>query len=181
MRNAASTIGCRVRRLLFAAALAGMALPSMESTAKTGSVRRLPGGMKRLLAQLSQSEGQDQLARLVAKSFFAALVRGDVDAMRAVCLDRVSFDGHWIEGEPELRQALAALSERAQLRALRLKRLLIVSREEMIRLYGPPPARLADAVDKRDQMVLARFNRQGAVAVLTKRDRHHWRIKALTD
>jgi hypothetical protein len=138
------------------------------------------GRLQQLLSRLKPASGTNEMATLVAKSFLAALLRGDVDAMRAVCLERVSFDGHWVSDEQQLRRELSSLSERARLRALKLKKLLLLSFDEATDLYGEPPPRLADAIGRRDRIALARMNRQGVIVVLTK-DGKNWRVRALTD
>lgn len=100
--------------------------------------------------------------------------------MLPLCAERVSFEGRWLAGEEQLRPALARLGERAQLRSLQLVDLHILSVEAMVARFGPPPERLRDAIRRGDSIVLARFNQQGAIAVMAKAGRF-WRIKALTD
>lgn len=117
---------------------------------------------------------------LVARSFVAALTSGNVEAMLALCAERVSLEGRWLKGEEQLRPALSALAERAQFRALKVLQLQTLPLDQMVKHLGPPPDRLADATSRRDWVALVRLNQQGFVALLTQVG-PFWRIKALTD
>jgi len=123
--------------------------------------------------------GDRFMAELVARSFFRALLAGDVKALLPLCAKRVNLDGRWVE-QPRLSAELLRLTERARSTALKLRRVKLVSYAEMVKRHGPPPKRLAGAVSRRDMIALARFNRLGALAVLTKQGRF-WRVAMLSD
>lgn len=119
-------------------------------------------------------------AQLTSQAFFTALVRGQPDIMFALCDSRVSFDGRWVAGEAALRQDLEQLVTRAKDQLLKLHEVRLVKLREMIKLFGQPPARLKSAIRPSDLIVLARFTRGGAIAVLGRKGRL-WRVKALSD
>lgn len=120
------------------------------------------------------------LPYLVASSFVRALLDGRLDAAAPLCAPRVSFDGHWVEGDRPLREALGQLIARARRARLRLRTVQVLSHAEMIKRFGSPPDRLAKVVGKKDVFALARFQRMGLVIGLEQQGRL-FRVKLLSD
>jgi hypothetical protein len=63
---------------------------------------------------------------------------------------------------------------------VKLKRVTILSHGQVVRRFGPPPARLRGASGPGRLVALARFNTAGAVAVLG-RVGAFWKVVAVTD
>lgn len=131
----------------------------------------------------SQPRARDSdrfMALLVARSFFRALLSGNVDAALPLCARRVSFEGAQVQGTKQLRARLLKMAGRARAGGLKLKKVELLHLERMVERFGPPPARLKRSISPRDLIALARFNKQGALAVL-RRDGRFWRISVLSD
>ncbi|MBK8482030.1 MAG: hypothetical protein IPL40_12800 [Proteobacteria bacterium] len=122
----------------------------------------------------------DETAALVARGFFRALLDGRVSDLLPLCGEQLNLDGQRVAAGPELQRALDALIQRARSETLILRGLQLLSYAEMVGRYGPPPARLRASVGRRDLLAVARFNRMGAVAVLSRKGRF-WQVVALTD
>lgn len=135
-----------------------------------------------LLPALTASADKDDrfMARLVARSFFRALQDEEVPALLPLCASRVSFDGRWVSGTEALRTALASLAARAKEQRLRLRQVEVLTYAEAVKRFGPPPARLKDAIRPGQMIALGAFQRGGLVAALAKSG-PFYRITALSD
>lgn len=131
-------------------------------------------------AAVQDSPGVPFLAKLVARGFFAALLGGDVEAALPLCAARVDFDGTTAAGADAVRARLMQVSARARTSQLRLRRLVVLSRAEMSRRFGAPPARVRRTARRGQYFALASFGGRGAVAVLSRAGRF-FRVMALTD
>ena len=120
------------------------------------------------------------MSRLVARGFFRALQDGEVAAMMPLCAEAVSFDGELVKGRAKVKARLARMVKRARANNLRLKKVLLLSYREAIKVLGPAPERLKGVLKPGMMVALAAFQRGGAVAVLAKRG-SFWRVVALTD
>jgi hypothetical protein len=132
------------------------------------------------LATGSAAGLEDNVAELVARGFFHALLEGQPGSALPLCADEVNFDGLKLRGPDALRKQLAAMSARARSLGLRLTRVVLMAAPEAVKRFGPPPARLARAVGPGSMIALARLSTGGAVAVLRKQG-GFWRVTALTD
>lgn len=132
-------------------------------------------------APIHADNDREFMAQLVARTFFHALLDGaDAKAALPLCAARVNLDGLWVENREELARHLERMSLRARQHGLRLKKIVILSHAEAVRRYGPPPDRLRGAAGPTRLVALARFNVQGAVAILG-RTGAFWKIVAITD
>jgi hypothetical protein len=122
----------------------------------------------------------DFMATLVTRSFFRGLLEGEVGTILPLCADTMSFDGTQVHGKQKIEQQLKQINRRALSHAIRLQRIQVLTYNEAIRRYGPPPDRLKGSIRPGQLVALARFNTLGAVAVL-KRYGPFWRVIALTD
>jgi len=150
----------------------------------TGARLVLPGALPVASAPLaapaaSAAPRDAYLAELVARSFFRGLLEGQTETLLPLCAPEVNLDGVRVAGAA-LGERLRALSLRARQKALRLRKLVVLSSEEAIRRYGKPPERLRGSVLPGRAVVLARLNQAGVVAVLA-RGPGYWRVIALTD
>ncbi len=150
------------------------------STARAGALAlllvALPGA-RSLAADAAPRDAY--LAELVARSFFRGLLEGQPETVLPLCAAEVNLDGERLRG-PALGARLRELSTRARQKGLRLRKLVVLTAEEAVRRYGPPPSRLRGSVVPGRAVVLARFNQSGVVAVLA-RGPGLWRVTALTD
>jgi hypothetical protein len=130
------------------------------------------------LASAAEPKG-DFMAELVARGFFRAIVDGEVASALPLCGSEVNFDGVRARGAAIERQ-LRQMATRARAHNLQLVKIVVLSAQEAVQRFGPPPARIKGAVAAGRTVALARFNVLGAVAVLAKQN-GLWRVIALTD
>lgn len=131
-------------------------------------------------AQVVAEDDALYMAQLVGRGFFRALQDGEVEAMVPLCAEAVNFDGELVKGRPKVKARLARLVKRARKNHLRLKKVLLLSYREAIKVLGPCPERLKKVLKPGHMVALAAFQRGGAVAVLARRG-DFWRVIALTD
>ncbi len=127
----------------------------------------------------AQAKKVDFMADLVARGFFRGLVGGEAAALVPLCSRQVSFDGRLVKA-PALHKELGKLVGRAKRKQLKLRRIVLLSYEDTVKRFGPPPARLKGAGGRGRVVALAAFQRGGAVLILAKEGRF-WRVVALTD
>jgi len=120
------------------------------------------------------------MAKLVAQTFFRALLEGTVETALPLCSKRVNLDGTWVEVPGVLERRLRAMSVHAREQGVRLTRVTVLPHGVVVRRFGPPPARLRGATGPGRLVALARFNTAGAVAVL-RRTGAFWKVVAVTD
>src|SRR5512143_2925060 len=106
--------------------------------------RALVSGLSLLAAWLAVSTSAaappssapaDFMAELVARSFFRAVLEGDVAAALPLCADEVSFDGQRVRGKASLEKQLQQLAQRARARGLQLLKIVVIPSREAVRRY----------------------------------------------
>jgi hypothetical protein len=122
----------------------------------------------------------DFMAELVARGFVRALLEGDIAAALPLCADEVSFDGERLRGKARVEPRLRQLAQRARFRGLQLVKIVVLTAQEAVRRYGPPPSRMRRSVPPQAMVALARFNHLGAAVVMVRQG-GFWRVTALTD
>ncbi len=131
-------------------------------------------------AASAQPKKVDFMADLVARGFFRALVKGDAAALMPLCSEQVSFDGRLVRGKKGLAAALGALTRRARIHKLKLRKVVLMPYAEAVKRFGPPPVRLRGAAKAGRVVALGAFERGGAALILAREGRF-WRVVALTD
>ena len=127
----------------------------------------------------AEPAGAQFMPQLVAQSFVQAMLEGEIEAALPLCARRTNLDGRWLEGAP-LGVALRRASGRVRALGLKLRRVQILSRAQMMKRFGKPPARIKGAIRAGCRIALARLSRAGLVLVLCK-EKRFWRVTALTD
>lgn len=120
------------------------------------------------------------MAHLVAQGFFRGLLSGAIDVIAPLCATRVNFDGRWVTGQAAIGSELARIADRARSMELKLVWVRPMAYPQMLQRFGPPPDRLRGVARGGSLFALARFEHQGAVAILRRQGRF-WRVVALTD
>lgn len=128
----------------------------------------------------AQQGDREFMAQLVARTFFRGLLDNNVEALLPLCAEQVSLDGEAVKGRDALRPRLQAMATRARELGIQLRRVEVLSYQEVVRRFGPPPERLRRAVGPGQLVALARFSSLGAVAVL-RRAGAFWKISAISD
>jgi hypothetical protein len=126
------------------------------------------------------SSSAEFVAELVARAFLRAILDGQTATALPLCAEQVNFDGRLVRGRQALEEALQRLQQRARRLSLRLQKIVVLPATFARRRYGPPPARLADAVAPGRMVALARLSSAGVVVVLRQQG-GLWRVIALTD
>lgn len=123
---------------------------------------------------------RDFMVKLVSRSFFRALLEGEMEAVLPLCAERVNLDGQLIRSKEALKKRFTQISRRTRQLGIRLRKIQVISYAEAVERFGAPPQRLKPEVRPGTMVALARFNSRGAVAIL-KRSGTFWKIVALSD
>jgi len=148
----------------------------------SGMGRTLLASLLLLAAVPARAEQGDRvfMAQLVGRTFFRGLLAGNVESLLPLCAEQVSLDGEVVKGREALLPRLKAMATRARELGIQLRRVEVLSYQEVVRRFGPPPERLRRSVGPGQLVVLARFSSLGAVAVL-RRVGPFWKITAISD
>ena len=122
----------------------------------------------------------DPTAGLVAQGFVVALLGDDLRTAEGLAAAPFSLDGRIAPDGNALHAALADLVTSGRLHGRRFLRMEVVSAEEALARFGPPPGRLRDLVAPRMVVALVRLNR-GGIALFVRRSGPFWRVVGVTD
>lgn len=148
-----------MRTLLAAGVVIGLLLPAAAGGERARSV--------------------DPTARIVAQALAEAIAARDAEAAAALCALPVSLDGEQVTSAVELERGWRAALERDEVRRLRLIGLELLTREDAIERWGPPPPRLG-SIDEDVLVAWLRWDRAQLLVVLAERD-GRWAVIAVTD
>lgn len=126
------------------------------------------------------SPAVDPTAGLVAQGFVVALLGGDLPTAEGLAATPFSVDGAVASDAAALHDLLAELTSGSRLRNRRFLRIEVLSAEQAIARFGPPPARVRALAAPRTVVALVRLSR-GGIALFVHRVGTFWRIVGVTD
>jgi hypothetical protein len=117
----------------------------------------------------------------ISMQFFTYLQRHDVEGVVAFSRAPFSFDGRPAATADDIKKGWARYLADNPLRHATLYGLEVLPYEEMVKRYGPVPAKLADLPLKGAVIAVANIDGRANLALLRKDPTGAWRVYAFSD